>query len=98
MPTVHRSETQRQAAEQPPDAAELKSAMDVATGPAPFEGAVDQRMRGANTGTELTTGGVVNVTSPTFAAQMAGSTLLMVGVLIVLLVVGVTLIVLALKF
>jgi len=72
--------------------------MEVAADPAPFARAADQGPGSAGAGPELTTGGVVKVTSPTFAAQMAGSTLLMVGILIVLLVVGVTLIVLALKF
>ena len=98
LPTVHRSETQRQAAEQPPNVAELKRAMDVAADPAPFQRAGDPRMGDSGNGPELTTGGVVKVTSPTFAAQMASSTLLMVGILVVLLVVGVALIVLALKF
>ena len=98
MPTVHRSEAQRLAAEQPPNVAELKRAMEVAADPAPFERVDFQPLPGANTGPELTTSGVLKVTNPTFAAQMAGSTLLMVGVVIVLLVIGVALIVLAVRF
>jgi len=98
LPTVHRSETQRLAAAQPPNVAELKRAMDVAVDQTSFERGPDQRARGANMPPELTTGGVIKVTNPTFAAQMAGSTALMVGILVVLLVVGVALIVLALRF
>jgi hypothetical protein len=98
LPTVHRAETQRQAAAQPPNVAELKQAMDVAADPTPFGRPAEGTGRAGNTGPELTTSGVIRVTSPTFAAKMAGSTVLMVGVIAVLLVIGVALIVLAVKF
>ena len=96
LPTVHRSEAQRLAAAEAPNVAELKRAMDVAADPAPFAAAPGPRAGGGLP--ELTTGGVIKVTNPTFAAQLAGSTLIMVGLIAVLVVVGIALIVLALKF
>jgi hypothetical protein len=98
LPTVHRSETQRQAAATPPNAEEMKRAMDVAADPRPFERPVEQTEAMPPMRPELTTGSVVKVTSPTFAAQMAGSTLLMVGLIVVLVVIGIGMIVLALRF
>src|SRR5262245_55602923 len=96
LPTVHRAEAQRQAAAEPPNVAELKRAMDVAADPGPFTPGRAPKGSG-NTQPELTTGGVVKVTSPTFATQMAASTLIMVGLIVVLVVVGIALIVLALR-
>jgi hypothetical protein len=98
LPTVHRSETQRMAAASAPDAEEFRRAMDTMPDPTPFERAPDARAGGLDGAPELTTGGVIKVTNPTFAAQMAGSTLVMVGVIAVLVVIGVGLIVLALRF
>jgi len=97
LPTVHRSETQRMAAASPPNVAELKRAMDVAADPAPFVRSSDESTQALAAAPELTTGSVVKLTNPTFAAQMAGSTLLMVGLIVVLVVIGVALIVLALR-
>lgn len=82
---------------QPPNVAELKRAMDVAADPTPFARVADQPANGLATGPDLTTGGVVKVTSPTFATQLAGSTVVMVGLIVVLVVVGIALIVLALR-
>ena len=96
LPTVHRSESQRLAAAEPPNVAELKRAMEVAADPTPF--AAKAGPHGSGGLPELTTGGVVKVTNPTFAAQLAGSTLIMVGLIAVLVVVGIALIVLAVKF
>ena len=98
LPTVHRSEAQRLAAAEPPNVAELKRAMDVAADPTPFAGTPGPPQAASNGQPELTTGGVVRVTSPTFAARLAGSTLIMVGLIVVLVVVGIVMIVLALKF
>jgi len=95
LPTVHRAEAQRLAAAEPPNVAELKRAMDVAADPAPFAA---PGPRNGRTQPELTTGGVVRVTSPTFATQMAASTLIMVGLIVILAVAGIALIVLALRF
>src|SRR5438093_193910 len=89
LPTVQRAEAQRRAAAEPPNVAELRRAMDLAADPTAF--AAD------GTQPELTTGGVVKVTSPTFATQLAASTLIMVGLIVVLVVVGIVLIVLALR-
>ena len=96
LPTVHRADAQRLAAAEPPNVAELKRAMDVAADPTPFEAAPGPRGSGGQV--ELTTGGVVKVTSPTFATHLAASTLIMVGLIGVLVVVGIALIVLALRF
>jgi hypothetical protein len=97
LPTVHRAEAQRRAAEEPPNAAELRRAMDVAADPTPFAGGPGMRSATEGAQPELTTGGVLKVTSPTFATQLAASTLIMVGVIVVLVVVGIALIVLALR-
>jgi hypothetical protein len=98
LPTVHRAETQRMAAATPPNADELKHAMDAVPDPAPFVRAYDQEPRALDGAPELTTGSVIKVTNPTFAAQMAGSTLLMVGLIVVMVAIGLGLIVLALRF
>ena len=98
LPTVHRAETQRLAAAAPPNADEMKRAMDVQPGTTNFAQPVDTAQNQRTAGPDLTTGSVVKVTSPTFAAQMAGSTTLMVGLIVVLGLVGLVLIVLALKF
>lgn len=98
LPTVHRADTQRLAVAAPPNADEFKRAMEVLPDPAPFARSSDQEAVANSATTELTTGSVVKATNPTFAAQMAGSTLLMVAVLVVLVAIGITLIVLALKF
>ena len=98
LPTVHRAETQRLAAAAPPNADEMKRAMEVQPGTTNFAQPIDTAQSRPMGGPELTTGSVVKVTSPTFAAQMAGSTALMVGLIVVLALVGLALIVLALKF
>lgn len=98
LPTLHRAETQRQAAAAPPNADELKWAMDAQPGTTNFAQPVDTAQSQPTGGPDLTTGSVVKVTSPTFAAQMAGSTALMLGLIVVLALIGIGLLVLALKF
>jgi len=96
LPTVHRAHTQRAVPTPPPDTAEFRRAMDVAADPRPFvREASDESPAGPADAPELTTGSVVRVTNPTQAAQMAASTLVMVGLIVVLVVVGVVLLVLA---
>jgi len=65
--------------------------------PQPFVRPATDSTRPVEPSGELTTGGVVRVTSPTLATQMGLSTVLMVGLIVVLAVVGVTLLVLAMK-
>jgi hypothetical protein len=98
LPTVHRSEAQRLAAAMPPNADEFKRAMDVVPNPTPFIQAADQLPSASVSASELATSSVVKVTNPTFAAQMAGSTWLLVGAIVVLVAIGIALIVLALRF
>jgi hypothetical protein len=97
LPTLHRAHTQRAVPTPPPDTAEFRRAMDVAADPRPFirETPADEPSGQVTDPPDLTTGSVVRVTNPTQAAQMAASTLLMVGLIVVLAVVGVALLVLA---
>jgi len=100
LPTVRQAETQRAVPAAPPDVRELKSALEVPPDPKPFQrdGAALAPMAGASAAEpELTTGGVVRVTSPTQATQMAASTLLMVGLILVFVIVGVLLLFLAFR-
>jgi hypothetical protein len=71
--------------------------MDVAADPRPFIRETPASGQGVEPvePPDLTTGSVVRVTNPTRAAQMAASTLVMVGLIVVLAVVGVGLLVLA---
>lgn len=97
LPTVRRAELQRSTPTAPPDAAEFRRAMDHAPDVQPFLRAAPGAPSETANSTELTTSGVLKVTSPTFAFQMAGSTLLMVGLIIFLLGLGVLLLVLAFR-
>jgi hypothetical protein len=98
---LRQAETQRAVRAAPPDARELKSALEVQPDPKPFtrEGSVltPPTTPSPAVEPELTTGGVVRVTSPTQATQMALSTLLMVGLIVVFVVVGVVLLFLAFR-
>ena len=98
LPTVHRADTQRMAAAAPPNADEFRRDMEVVPDPAPFLRTSDQQPRASDAVPELTTGSVLKVTNPTFATQMAGSTLVMVGLIVVLVVIGIGLIVLAVRY
>jgi hypothetical protein len=97
LPTLHRAHTQRAVPSPPPDTAEFRRAMDVAADPRPFIRETPASGQGVEPveSPDLTTGSVVRVTNPTQAAQMAASTLVMVGLIVVLAVVGVGLLVLA---
>jgi hypothetical protein len=81
----------------PPDTDEFKRMMEVEADPRPFVRSSTGEIPTAEASGEadLTTGSVVRVTNPTQAAQMAASTLLMVGLIVVLAVIGVVLLVLA---
>ncbi len=96
LPTLKRAELLRAVPTAPPDAAEFRRAMDLAPDPQPF--LRNANPTGADGGsTELSTSGVLKVTNPTFVTQMAGTTLLMVGLIVFLLGLGVLLLVLAFR-
>jgi len=101
LPTLRQAETQRAVPAAPLDAREMKSALEAQPDPKPFtrEGAVLTPPTALSPAVEpeLTTGAVVRVTSPTQATQMAASTLLMVGLILVFVVVGVLLLFLAFR-
>jgi hypothetical protein len=97
LPTLHRAQAQRAMPAAPPDTDEFKRMMEVEADPRPFVRSSTGEIPTAEASGEadLTTGSVVRVTNPTQAAQMAASTLLMVGLIVVLAVIGVVLLVLA---
>ena len=100
LPTLRRAETQAQVlAAPPPDTGEMQRALDAVPDPRPFlrpasetDAPVPER-----TAEHLTTSDVVRATNPTFAAKLASSTTLMVGVMILLAVAGVFFLVLAFR-
>ena len=97
LPTLRRAELQRAVPTMPPDAAEFKRAMDAIPDPQPFVRPASSAAHEPGASADLTTSGVLKITNPTFAFQMAGSTLLMVGLIIFLLGLGVFLLVLAFR-
>jgi hypothetical protein len=97
LPTLRRAELLRAVPTSPPDADEFRRAMDLAPDPQPFLRAAGSGLPEPDSSTELTTSGVLKVTNPVFATQMAGSTLLMVGLIVFLLGLGVFLLVLAFR-
>jgi hypothetical protein len=96
LPTLHRAALHRAVPTAPPDAAEFRRAMDAPPDPQPFL-RPGPLLAEPEPSTELTTSSVLKVTNPTFAMRMAGSTLLMVGLIIFLLGLGVFLLVMAFR-
>ena|SRR5688572_13158328 len=97
LPTLRRDALLRAVPAVPPDTAEFRRAMDLPPDPKPFLRPEGGAVPEPESSGELTTSGVLKVTSPTFAAQMAGSTLLMVGLIVFLVGLGVLLLVLAIR-
>jgi hypothetical protein len=101
LPTLRRAETQAQVlAAPPPDTGEMQRALDAVPDPRPFlrpAPETDAASVPERTAEHLTTSDVVRATNPTFAAKLASSTTLMVGVMIVLAVAGVFFLVLAFR-
>lgn len=97
LPTLHHAALQRAVPTTPPDTAEFRRAMDLPPDPQPFLRAPGELPPDPNASTDLTTSGVLKVTNPTFAFNMAGSTLLMVGLIVLLLGLGVLLLVMAFR-
>lgn len=98
LPTLHRARAPVvQSA--PPDTHELQRALDVEPDPRPFQ------RPGITAPTGITheshhpnsTSSVVRATNPTFAAKLAGSTVMMIGLMVLLGCVGLVLLVLALR-
>lgn len=101
LPTLRRAQTQAQVLAAPrPDTDEMRRALDAVPDPRPFlrpAPETDAAPMAESTAEHLTTSDVVRATNPTFAARMASSTALMIGVMIVLAVAGILFLVLAFR-
>ena len=94
LPTLHRAEAHAQMPVASPDTSEMQRALDAAPNgtpdPRPFLREEPAEVISESASAEpMTTGEVVRATNPTFVAQLASSTALMVGVMVVLVVAGV---------
>ena len=97
LPTPRQAQTQKQVPALPPDTGEMQRALDAVPDPTPFARVESAPAAGPPEGGEATTSSVVRATSPTFAFQMASSTLVMLGVFVVLAVLGIVFLVLAVR-
>lgn len=95
LPTLLQAQTQRAVPPHAPGTPAGRSALEVMPDPPPFVRPAADATRPVEASGELTTGGVVRVTSPTLATQMAVSTVVMVVVIVALVLAGITLLVLA---
>ena len=96
LPTTHHAQAQKLAAT-PPDTGELKRAFAVETELKPFARPEPEVEPEAEETEDLTTGSVVRATNPTFAANLASSTLLMVVVIVLLAIAGLVFLFLAFR-
>jgi len=96
LPTTHHAQAQKLAAT-PPDTGELKRAFAVETELKPFARPEPEVEPEAEETENLTTGSVVRATNPTFAANLASSTLLMVVVIVLLAIAGLVFLFLAFR-
>jgi uncharacterized membrane protein len=92
LPTVRQAQAQK-LVPAPPDTGELKRAFEVQPEVKPFARAEPE----PEPDEPLTTGQVVKSTNPTFTANLASSTALMVGVIVVLVIAGVLFLFLAFR-
>src|SRR5689334_25154294 len=97
LPTLLQAQAQRAVPLDAPGVAEARRGAEVMPDPQPIVRPATDVTRPAEPTNELTTGGVVRVTSPTLATQMAASTVVMVVVIVGLAAVGVVLLVLAFR-
>ncbi len=103
LPTLRQAADRKPAHAAPPDTAELKRALNVTADPRPFERLEHNddpptaEPAKPQPKTPDTTGSVIQATSPTFATQMAASTLIMIGIIAVLVVAGIVLLVMAFR-
>lgn len=88
LPTMRTATERKRVPTAPPDTGEMRRALNVVPDPRPFQ---------RETPPPETTGDVLKATSPTQAMQMATSTLVMIGVIVVLVVAGILLLVMALQ-
>jgi hypothetical protein len=102
LPTVRNATERKLVQAAPPDTAELRRALNVMPDPKPFERLeseddLSEEPTAPNPRAPDTTGSVIQATNPTFAAQMASSTLLMVGIIVLLASAGIVLLVMAFR-
>lgn len=97
LPTLRQAEAQKRVPVSPPDTGEMKRALDAVPEPLPFLRMESEFEPLEEELPEETTSSVIRATSPTQATRLAGSTLLMVVVIVILALAGVALIVIALK-
>jgi len=97
LPTLRQAEAQKRIPVPPPDTGEFKRALDAVPEPQPFLRTEPEFEPLEDEPPEETTGSLVRATSPTQAMRLASSTLLMVGVIFILAVVGILLIVVAMR-
>ncbi len=97
LPTLLQAQTVRAVPTHAPGMPEPRRGLDVVPDPPPFVRHAADATHPLEESGELTTGGVVRVTSPTMATQMAISTVMMVALIAMFVVVGVVLLVLAFR-
>ena len=99
LPTLRRAEAQAQVPTFSPDPNELKRSLEPDLEPRPFlrEDGEPEPTEPPPSDEPLHTSDVVRVTNPTFAANLASSTALMVGLIVVFAIIGIALILLALR-
>jgi len=96
LPTVRQAQAQKLAAA-PPDTGELKRAFEVGADLKPFARPEPEAESEVEAEEPLTTGSVVRATNPTFAANLASSTTLMVVVIALFAIAGIVFLVLAFR-
>lgn len=102
LPTLRHAAERRPVHLEPPDTVELRRALDAAPEPRPFlrvEAAPADEADPDAPVTSLpeTTGDVLHGTNPTQMTRLAGSTLIMIGLIVVLVIAGVVLLLIAIS-
>jgi len=95
LPTLRRAQSHAQVPQSPPDTGEMKRAMDAVPDPKPF---LRSNVETAPALSPVeTTGSIIHATSPTHATNMASVTMLMVGAIVILAMIGLVLLFLAFR-
>ncbi len=100
LPTMRHAAERKQVQVEPPDTAELQRALNVVPDPRPFvraEPEPEALDEAGPTPPPQNTRELLRATSPTQTMRMAGSTLVMIGLIAVLVVAGVALLAMALQ-
>ena len=97
LPTLRRAEAQAQVPTFAPNPNELPRTLDPDPEPQPFLREAAEPDEASVVDVPLHTSDVVRATNPTFAANLASSTALMVGLIVVFAIIGIALILLALR-